>query len=118
MSSSYWRMSFIWIIKANLVVWAINAIIFAILFFAGLRWATPGFFSKITLVETGISFLIGGALAFSGSALPSKEKSQVLRSRDDWSIDKLRSSEKRANKYLILAVIFFLECLLVSFLGA
>jgi len=118
MSSSYWRMSFIWILKANLVVWAINACTFAILFFVGLRWVTPGFFSKITLLETGIAFLIGGALAFSGSALPSKAKSQVLRTHDDWSVDKLRSSEKRANKYLILAVLLFAECLIVSFLGA
>lgn len=117
MSNPYWQKTFMWVIKADLVVWAINAVSFAILALSGLNWATFGFFSKIALLETGISFLLGGALAFSGSALPSKAKGQVLRKDEEWSIDKLRSSEKRANKYLILAVILFVECLIASFLG-
>ena len=119
MADSYWRKSFIWILKANLVLWAINvAVLFAILLFVGFNWVDSGYFSKITLLETGVAFLVGGAMAFSGSALPSKAKEQVLRKEEDWSIETLRSSEKRANKYLILAVILFLECLAVSFLGA
>ncbi len=118
MGTSYWQKSFIWVIKANFVLWAINVVLFIVLIFFGYNWITLGFFSKITLLETGISFLVSGALAFSGSALPSKAKDQILRSNDEWSIEKLRSSEKRANKYLILAVILFAECLLASFLGA
>jgi hypothetical protein len=118
MADSYWQRSFIWILKANLVLWAINAVLFAILLFVGFSWANSGYFSKITLLETGIAFLVGGAMAFTGSALPSKAKGQILRKEDDWSIENLRSSEKRANKYLILAVILFLECLAASFLGA
>jgi len=118
MSTSYWRKSFIWIIKANLIVWAINAVLFLILVFSGFKWANSGYFSKITLLETGISFLVGGLLAFSGSVLPSKVKGQIRRSNEEWSIEKLRSSEKSANKYLILAVILFVECLIAAFLGA
>ena len=118
MADSYWRKSFIWILKANLVLWAINVVSFAVLFALGFNLVNSGYFSKIALLETGVSFLVGGAMAFSGSALPSKAKDQVLRTNEDWSIDKLRSSEKRANKYLILAVILFVECLVASFLGA
>ncbi len=117
MADSYWHKSFIWVLKANAVIWVINVVLFIILFF-GFSWVISGYFSKITLLETGISFLIGGAMAFSGSALPAKAKDQILRKDEPWSIDSLRSSEKRANKYLILAVIVFIECLAASFLGA
>jgi hypothetical protein len=119
MADSYWRKSFIWILKANMVLWAINVLSFAVLFALGFNLVNSGYFSKITLLETGITFLVGGALAFSGSALPSKAKDQILKKdHGEWSIENLRSSEKRANKYLILAVILFLECLAASFLGA
>ena len=117
MSNPYWQKISIWVLKADLVVWAINAVSYAILSLSGLSGATFGFFSKIALLETGISFLVGGALAFSGSVLPNKAKGQITRKDEDWSIEKLRSSERRANKYLVLAVILFVECLAASFLG-
>ena len=118
MADSYWQKSLIWVLKANLVIWVINSVLFVILLVLGFSWANSGYFSKITLLETGVSFLVGGALAFSGSALPSKAKEQILKKDEEWSIEKLRSSEKRANKYLVLAVILFVECLIASFLGA
>jgi len=117
MSSAYWQKSFIWVLKANAAIWAINASSFAILLLFGVNWISLGYFSKISLFETGIFFLVGGALAFSGSALPSKVKEQVLKKDEEWSIEKLKSSEKRANKWLILAVLLFSECLIASFLG-
>jgi hypothetical protein len=80
--------------------------------------AFSGYFSKITLIETGVSFLVGGALAFSGSILSSKTKEYVLKSDEQWSIEKLRKSERKANKYIILAVILFVESILISFFGA
>jgi len=118
MADSNWRKSFLWVLKANLVIWVINSALFGVFFLIGVRGASSGFFSKIMLLETGVSFLVGGAVAFSGSALPSKAKGQILRKDEDWSIEDLRSSEKKANKYLILAVILFVECLVASFLGA
>ena len=116
--SSYWRTNFIWVLRANVILWFVDAAVFAVLLWLRLGWATSGFFSKIFLLETGVSFLIGGAIAFSGSALPNKAKDQILRKKDDWTIDDLKSSEKRANKYLILAVFLFVECLVAAFLGA
>jgi hypothetical protein len=121
MTNSAWRMQLVWVLKGNLIVWAVNALLFAILVLSGstlVGLASSGFFSKIALLETGVSFLVGGALAFSGSVLTSKTKEYVLGSDEQWSMEKLRKSEKRANRYIILAVILFAESILLSFFGA
>jgi hypothetical protein len=113
-------MQSIWILQRNLIIWAVNGLLFVILVLLGSSLTNlifSGYFSKITLLETGVSFLVGGALAFSGSILPSKAKEYVHKSDEQWSIEKLRKSEKRANKYIILAVILFAESILVSFFG-
>jgi hypothetical protein len=111
----------IWFLKGNLVVWSINGVLFAILGFSGFGWSTligSGYFSKITFLETGAAFLVGGALAFSGSLLPNKAREQILKTADEqWSMEKLRRSEKRANKYIIMALVLFVESLLVAFMG-
>jgi hypothetical protein len=121
MTDSYWQNQLIWLLKANLVIWVVNAILLLILSFSGsnvINLAFSGYFSKVTLLETGISFLVGGMLAFSGSVLPSKAKEYAFKSDERWSIEKLKKSEKNANKYLILAAILFVESILVSFFGA
>jgi hypothetical protein len=103
-----------------LIIWAANGFLFAILVLGGsslTNLASSGYFSKVTLLETGIAFLISGAIAFSGSILPSKAKEYVRKSDENWSIEKLRKSEKRANKYIFLAVFLFVESLIISFLG-
>jgi len=41
----------------------------------------------------------------------------VRKSEENWSMEGLKKSEKKANKYIILAVILFAESLLISFLG-
>jgi len=114
-------MYLIWLVKGNLVVWAINGVLFAILGLSGSGWTnliTSGYFSKITFLETGVTFLVGGALAFSGSILPNKAREQILKTADEpWSMEKLRKSEKRANKYILLALILFVESLLVTLMG-
>ena len=115
------RGNLIWIAKANLVAWAANAVTYVILYFSHLKFSIVSYFSLITLFEAGVFLLVGGLLAFSGSASSQKIKSQILKSDDSeadnsWSIEKLKSSEKGANKYLFLAAILFVECLIVSFL--
>jgi hypothetical protein len=120
MANSSWRMRTIWIIEINLIVWIINALIFAIFVLSGstvTNLASSGYFSKITLLETGIAFLTAGAVAFSGSISSSKTKEYVLKSEEQWSIEKLKKSEKRASKYIILAIILFVESIVISFLG-
>jgi hypothetical protein len=121
MTHSNLRVWIFWCLKGNLFLWSVNALFFVILVLSGYSangLTSSGFFSKITLLETGICFLIGGAIAFSGSVLPSKTKEYIRKSDERWSIEKLRKSEKRANKYIALAILIFVESLAVSFLGA
>jgi hypothetical protein len=106
-------------LKANIIVWLINLTVLAFLSIIGPGWVSlinSGYFPKILLLETGIAFLIGGAMAFSGSVSPSKIKEQVTHSKEKWSMENLRKSEKKANMYIILAVLLFVQSLLVSFL--
>jgi hypothetical protein len=120
MINSVWRRIFVWVLKGNLIIWAINAVLFGLLGLSGYGWNTiffSSYFSKIALLETGICFIVGGALAFSGSVLPSKTKEYVLKSDEQWSIEKLRKSEKRANKYLILAIMLLVESIIISLFG-
>lgn len=121
MTNSSWQRQLIWVLKGNLIIWTVNALLCAILVLSGstlTNLAFSGYFSKITLIETGVSFLVGGALAFSGSVLPSKTKEYVLKSDERWSMEKLRKSEKRANKFIVLAVILLIESIIIGFLGA
>ncbi len=110
----------IWLLKANAVVWAINAVLLAILIFSGTSLSSlvfSGYFSKITLIETGVIFVVAGAIAYSGSVLPSKAKEYVLKSEEKWSMEKLRKGEKIANKFIVLAGFLFLVSLIISIFG-
>jgi hypothetical protein len=108
------------IIKGNLFLWMVNIIIFALMGLFGFSFVpaiSSGFFSKVLFVETGLAFLVGGAIAFSGSVSSSKTKEYIRKSDERWSIEKLRESEKRANKYVIFALILFFESIIISFFG-
>ena len=114
------RATAIWILEVNLVVWAANVLILAILVLSGSSLSgllSTGLFSKLTLLETGIALIVAGAVAYSGSVSASKTKQYIRRSDEEWSIDKLKRSEKKANKYIILALLIFAESLAVSLLG-
>jgi hypothetical protein len=111
-----WRSALIWMLKANLVVWAFNAIIFGIFYFSHVAFSAANYFTLITLLESGISLLIGGAIAVSGSALTRKVLEQPGKPNEPWSVEKLKKSEKKANKYLILAAVLFVQCLIISFI--
>ena len=110
------RTYLLWILKANLAVWAANVLLFVIVFFARSGFSVTNFFSLVTLLETALFLLIGGALAFLGAASTHKIREQMDKHSGQWTIERLRKSEKRANKYLLLAAILFVECLIVSFL--
>jgi hypothetical protein len=120
MAHSNLRTWIFWFLKGNVLIWSVNALLFVFLVLSGSILSglvSSGYFSKITLLETGICFLVGGAIAFSGSVSSSKTKEFIRKSNEQWSIDKLRKSEKRANKYIALAILLFVESLIVSFLG-
>jgi hypothetical protein len=116
-----WHKLCIWILKGNLIVWGINAVLLAVLALSGSSWTVlglSGYFSKMTLLEAGICLIVGGALAFSASVLPSKTKEYVFKSDELWSMEKLKKSEKRANRFFVLAVILLVQSLIIGFLGA
>ena len=121
MANAYWKNLVIWVLEADLAVWGINVLIFGVFLLLGNSWSAlflSGFFSKVSLLETGVLFLIGGVIAFSGSVLPSKTKEHLFKMEDErWSIEKLRRSERKANKYIILAAVLLIEAVAISFLG-
>ncbi len=120
MPHASWRTWVTWLLVGNSVVWVINTVFFSALVFTGSSVAGligSSFFSKMTLLETGVAFLIGGALAFSGSVLPSKTQEQIFKKGEPWSMEKLKKSEKRANKFIVLALVLFLESLIISLFG-
>lgn len=115
-----WREITVWQLKVNVALWALNGLTVVIISLASLSFQQlieSAFFSKLALLETGIALVVGGVIAFSGSVSASKAKELVLKSNETWSIEKLKASEKRANKYFLLALIFFAESLLISLFG-
>jgi hypothetical protein len=106
-----------WTIKLNIIIWAANCLIFVVLTLVNHNALLPAFFSKVSFFETGMTFLVGGIIAFSSSVLPSKAREYVSKKEEHWSIDTLKVGEKRANKYLLLAIILFIESILISVLG-
>ena len=107
-----------WIIKLNITIWVANFLIFVILTFVDNNANfLPAYFSKASFLETGITFLVCGIIAFSSSVLPSKAREYVSKSEEHWSIDSLKVGEKRANKYLLLAVILFSQSIIISVFG-
>ena len=120
MNPVVWKNLALWELKANVLVWLINGIVVLTLIFLGNYFQTlldAKIFSKLALLESGIIFLTGGIIAFSGSVSASKSKEVLLKSSEQWSIEKLKSSEKTANKYLLLALIILVVSIIISVLG-
>ena len=113
------RYTVIWVFKAILLFWICNFLLLAALFLVGFNLqsrVSSGFLSKI-LLESGVVFLIGGGIAFSSGVFSSKVQDKVNRKEEDWSMDRLRKSEQKANKYGFLGIILFLESLIISVLS-
>jgi|WetSurMetagenome_2_1015567.scaffolds.fasta_scaffold191342_2 hypothetical protein len=120
MNSTEWKSLAVWQIKANVGLWIANGLLSAALWLANIGFLgimNSEFFTKITFIETGVALIVGGVIAFSGSVSASKSKEFIFKSEDRWSMERLRSSEKIANKFLVLALILFIESLIISFLS-
>jgi hypothetical protein len=117
MNSTNWRKLLIWILKANIAVWIIDILVLAVLFvlsFDLITLVNSAYFSKMLLLEAGIVFIIGGFIAFSSGVFSSKAKENILHKHEDWSVEKLEKSEKKANPYILLGVVLFAESLILS----
>jgi hypothetical protein len=120
MNPAAWKKLALWELKAIALIWLINGIIVITLTLMGNNFQTllsSAIFSKLTLLESGITFLTGGLIAFSGSVSANKSKEILLKSSEQWSIEKLKSSEKTANKYLLLAFTILVISIIISVLG-
>ncbi|MGD0450486.1 MAG: hypothetical protein ABSA79_05450 [Candidatus Bathyarchaeia archaeon] len=118
MTKFVWHSLLKWEIKLNIIIWVANCLIFILLTLLDHNISLlTTYFSKASFLETGIAFLVGGILVFSSSALTSKAREYISKSEEHWSIDTLKIGEKRANKYLLLAIILFIESIIISILG-
>ena len=120
MNPTVWKNLSIWELKAISLISLINGIVVLVLILIGNDFQTllsATILSKLTLLESGIIFLIGGIIAFSGSVSASKSKEVLLKSNEQWSIEKLKSSEKAANNYLLLALVILVISIIISVLG-
>jgi hypothetical protein len=75
-----------------------------------------GFFSMVLLLDSGIVFLVAGLIAMSSSIFPSKVKEYVFHSGEQWSHEKHKKSEAKANLYILMGVLLFLESIVSGFL--
>jgi hypothetical protein len=120
MKSNNWKKLLFWLTKANMVMWIINILLLAVFFLFNhnlIALINSAFFSKTLLLEAGITFLVGGLIVFSSGIISSKVKKEFFHKQQDWSAEKLREDEKKANQYIILGATLFLQSLAVSFLS-
>lgn len=75
-----------------------------------------GFFSTVLLVEAAVVFIIGGLIPISSSLFASNVRRHVFRSDEQWSVEKHRKSEEKANVFIVVGVVLFLESLVTSIL--
>ena len=74
-----------------------------------------GYFSRILLLNSGIVFLVGGLIAMSSSIFPSKIREHIFHAKEAWSPEEHKKSEAKANLYLILGILLFIESILAAF---
>lgn len=111
--ASDWRKSLLWALRANAIIVVINLVILAVwLLLQSANFVAPArkdFFAVLLLLESALVFLAGGAVAMSTSIFPSKIREYFFRSKEKWSPEKHKKSEARANLYILVGILLFLE---------
>ena len=114
-----WRKSLFWALKVNFAIVVIDAILLAIGFvlqnasiIAPLR---RDFVIILLLFESALVLITGGAVAMSTSIFPTKIREHFFRSKEEWSAEKHRKSEARANLYILVGIFLFVESLGLAF---
>jgi len=107
------RESLTWVLKANLIFLAIDFLILPFTsLFLGIGMfvlVTYGFFSVILLLNSGIIFLVGGLMPMASSIFASKIREHILHSDEEWSHEKHKKSQTKANLFILLGVLLLLE---------
>lgn len=114
-----WRRSAARALKANLLFLLIDllALPFSslILRVDAFALARNDFFSMMLLLESGVVFLVGGLIAMSSSIFPSKVREHVFNSGEEWSQDKHEKSERKANLFVLMGILLFMESIFSGF---
>jgi len=115
-----WRRPLTWVSKVNLACLVVDLLLlpFLSLFFkvSVFTLVKDGIFSMMLLLDSGIIFLVGGLIAISSSIFPSKVREHVFHSDEEWSQEKHKKSEKKANLYILAGVLLFLESIVSGFI--
>ena len=115
-----WRRPVTWVLKVNLIILVIDLLLlpFLSLFFrvSVLTLVRGGVFSMILLLESGIVFLVAGLIAMSSSIFPSKVREHIFHSGEEWSQEKHKKSEEKANVYILMGTLLFLESVISGFI--
>lgn len=116
-----WRRTVTWVLKADLVLLAIDLLLLPISSWfyqtSALSLVKDGFFSRMLLLESGIILLAGGLIAMSSSIFPSKVREHVFHSGEKWSQETHKKSEAKANLYILTGVLLLLESIASTFLA-
>jgi len=116
MEQSYWRFA-VWALKVNVALLVIDFLILALMFFfLKVNILNPVVFSMLLLLESGITFLVGGALVISSSIFPSKVREEIFHTEERWSLEKHHQTQRKANRYILVGVFLFLESLIPGLL--
>ncbi len=70
----------------------------------------------ILLLDAGIIFLVGGLIPLFSSIFPSKVREHVFHYNEEWSQEKHRNSQVKANVYIILGALLLVESLVAGFI--
>ena len=113
------RGSLLWVLRANAIVVVIDLIVLAVwLLLQSSNLVAPvrkDFFTVLLLLESALVFLAAGAMAMSTSIFPSKVREYFFRSKEKWSPEKHKKSEARANLYILVGILLFLESIGLTF---
>ena len=114
-----WLKSVIWALRVNFIIVIFDLILLAVwLLLQSANLIVPmrrDFFSVLLFLESALVFLAGGVVAMSASIFPSKIREHFFRSKEEWSAEKHKKGEARANLYILAGVFLFLESLGLTF---
>ena len=114
-----WLKSVIWALRVNFIIVIFDLILLAVwLLLQSADLIVPmrrDLFSVLLFLESALVFLAGGVVAMSGSIFPSKIREHFFRSKEEWSAEKHKKGEARANLYILAGVFLFLESLGLTF---
>ncbi len=111
------RKSLVIVLEADLLVLATNSLALvglAALYGVDVVSLIRTYLATAFFLESGIVFVVAGAIVMSSGIFGGKVREHVFHSGDKWSQDKLKQSERRANVIIVLAILLFIEAIALA----